>query len=57
MAWIIEHDGIDLLVKGAESLGKDRLLRKSAVVSAARALVFYIDPDNARMFKDRGMGR
>ena len=51
MAWIIEHDGIDFLVKGAESMGKDRLQRRSAVIAAARALAFYIDPDNAAMFK------
>ncbi|MGN0545081.1 MAG: hypothetical protein ACI4I0_05930 [Acutalibacteraceae bacterium] len=53
MAWIIEHDGIDFLVKGAESMGKGRLLKKSAVPAAARALALYIDPDGAEMFGEK----
>ena len=56
MAWIIEHDGIDFLVKGAESMGKDRLQRRSAVIAAACALAFFIDPDNAAMFGARENG-
>ena len=56
MNWIIEHNGIDFLVKGAESIGRDRLQKKSAIVAASRALVFYIDPDNAAMFGNRGTG-
>ena len=26
MAWLIENDGVDFLTKGAESMGKQRLL-------------------------------
>jgi hypothetical protein len=28
MAWLIENDGIDFLTKGAESMGKQRLLEQ-----------------------------
>lgn len=55
MAWIIEHDGIDFLVKGAESLGEKKCAR-SAFIAAARALALYIDPDGAAMFEERGSG-
>ena len=55
MAWLIENDGIDFLTKGAESMGKHRLLGRKAIPMAARAVSFYCNPDTAAMFKG-GMG-
>jgi len=57
MAWLIENDGIDFLTKGAESMGKHRLLGRKAIPMAARAVSFYCSPDTAAMFKggERGM--
>ena len=51
MAWLIENDGIDFLPKGAESMGKQRLLGRKAIPMAARAVSFYCSPDVAVMFK------
>ena len=51
MAWLIENDGIDFLTKGAESMGKQRLLGRKAIPMAARAVSFYCSPDAAAMFK------
>ena len=58
MAWLIENDGIDFLTKGAESMGKQRLLGRKVIPMAARAVSFYCSPDAAEMFKggERGMG-
>ena len=50
MAWLIENDGIDFLTKGAESMGKQRLLGRKAIPMAARAVSFYCSPDAAAMF-------
>ena len=50
MAWLIENDGIDFLTKGAESMGKQRLLGRKAIPMAARAVSFYCSPDAAVMF-------
>ena len=57
MAWLIENDGIDFLTKGAESMGKQRLLGRKAIPMAARAVSFYCSPDTAAMFKggERGI--
>ena len=49
MAWLIENDGIDFLTKGAESMGKQRLLGRKAIPMAARAVSFYCGPDTAAM--------
>ena len=51
MAWLIENDGIDFLPKGAESMGKQRLLGRKAIPMVARAVSFYCSPDAAVMFK------
>ena len=51
MAWLIENDGIDFLTKGAESMGKQRLLGRKLIPMAARAVSFYCSPDAAVMFK------
>ena len=51
MAWLIENDGIDFLTKGAESMGKQRLLGRKAIPMAARAVTFFCSPDTAAMFK------
>ena len=51
MAWLIENDGIDFLTKGAESMGKQRLLVGKMIPMAARAVSFYCSPDTAAMFK------
>ena len=56
MAWLIEHDGIDFLAKGAESMGRKRLLTKAAVPMAARAVMFFISPDRAVMFPRKREG-
>ena len=58
MAWLIENDGIDFLTKGAESMGKQRLLGRKAIPMAARAVSFYCSPDTAAMFSggERGVG-
>ena len=50
MRQIIDHGGLDFLIKGAESMGQQRCGRPSAVVAAARVLALYLDPDNAAMF-------
>ena len=52
--WIIENDGIDFLTRGAESMGMERLRGKAAIPMAARALMFYIDPDRATLFPPQG---
>ena len=51
MAWLIENDGIDFLTKGAESMGKQRLLGRKLISMAARAVSFYCSPDAAVLFK------
>ena len=51
MAWLIENDSIDFLTKGAESMGKQRLLGRKVIPMAARAVSFYYSPDTAVMFK------
>ena len=51
MAWLIENDGIDFLTKGAESMGKQRLLGRKAIPMAARAVSFYCSPDAAVLCK------
>ena len=58
MAWLIENDGVDFLTKGAESMGKQRLLGRKVIPMAARAVSFYCSPDTAAMFSggERGMG-
>ena len=54
MSWLIEHDGVDFLAKGAESMGRKPLLTKAAVPMAARAVMFFISPDRATMFVSGG---
>ena len=56
---IIELDGLDFLLKGAESLGEAKCARPAFVIAAVRALALYLDPDNAEMFvekRDEGCG-
>ena len=50
MAWLLENDGIDFLTKGAESMGKQRLLGRKLISMAARVVSFYCNPDAAVMF-------
>ena len=50
VAWLIENDGIDFLTKGAESMGKQRLLGRKLISMATRAS-FYCSPDAAVLFK------
>ena len=52
--WIMENDGIDFLTRGAESIGMERLRGKAAIPMAARALMFYIDPERATLFPPQG---
>ena len=51
MAWLIENDGIDFLTKGAESMGKQRLLGRKLIPMTARAVSFYCSPDAPVLFK------
>ena len=53
---LMELDGLDFLVKGAESLGAAKCARSAFVIAAVRALALYLDPDNAAMFEERGTG-
>ena len=53
MAHLLEHGGVDFLTAGAEAIGKDRAKRPAMVKAAARAVAFYVDPDNAVMFPER----
>ncbi len=53
---LMELDGLDFLVKGAESLGEAKCARSAFVIAAVRALALYLDPDNAAMFGNRGTG-
>ena len=50
MGRLIELDGLDFLVKGADSMGRNRCNRPSSVAAAVRALALYLDPDHAAMF-------
>ena len=52
----MELDGLDFLVKGAESLGAAKCARSAFVIAAVRALALYLDPDHAAMFGNRGTG-
>jgi len=50
----MELDGLDFLVKGAESLGAAKCARSAFIIAAVRALALYLDPDNAAMFGGKG---
>ena len=47
---LLETGGIEFLVAGAEAIGKDRAKKPAMIKAAARAVAFYIDPENALMF-------
>ncbi len=53
MQRLMELDGLDFLLKGAESLGERRRCSKGIVLAAVRALALYLDPDNAAMFEEK----
>ena len=53
---LMELDGLDFLIKGAESLGEAKCARSAFVIAAVRALALYLDPDHAAMFGNRGTG-
>ena len=56
---LMELDGLDFLLKGAESRGESKCARPAFVIAAVRALALYLDPDNAEMFvekRDEGCG-
>ena len=52
MNHLLEHGGVELLMAGAEAIGKDRAKTPKMVKAAARAVAFYVDPDNAIMFPE-----
>jgi len=56
MGRLIELGGLDFLIKGAESMGRNRCSRPSSVAAAVRALALYLDPDRAEMFGGAGNG-
>ena len=47
---LMELDGLDFLLKGAESLGAAKCARPAFVIAAVHALALYLDPDKAAMF-------
>lgn len=49
MQRLVDTGGIMFLAKGAESMKESRK-NKSAIVAAARAVAFYVDPDHAVLF-------
>lgn len=53
MQRLMELDGLDFLLKGAEFLGERRRCNKGIVLAAVRALALYLDPDNAGMFEEK----
>ncbi|MBQ3745814.1 MAG: hypothetical protein II863_00215, partial [Kiritimatiellae bacterium] len=53
---LMELDGLDFLLKGAESLGEAKCARPAFVIAAVRALALYLDPDNAEMFVEKRDG-
>ena len=50
---LMELDGLDFLIKGAESLGEAKCARSAFVIAAVRALALYLDPDKAEMFAEK----
>ena len=50
---LMELDGLDFLLKGAESLGEAKCARPAFVIAAVRALALYLDPDKAEMFAEK----
>ena len=50
MDHLLEHGGVELLMAGAEAIGKDRAKTPKMVKAAARAVAFYVDPEGAVMF-------
>ena len=52
MDHLLEHGGVEFLMAGAEAIGKDRAKTPKMVRAAARAVAFYVDPDNAIMFPE-----
>ena len=55
MAWLFENDGIDFLTKGAEFMGRQRLLGRKVIPVAARAVSFYCSPDAAVLSKAKNL--
>ena len=55
-ARLIDLDGMDFLIKGAESIGRQRCANAGMVLAAVRALALYLDPDTAAMFAKRNEG-
>ncbi len=47
---LIELGGMDFLLKGAESMGRDACSGSGMVRAAVNALLFHLDPENAAMF-------
>lgn len=51
---LLEAGGIDFIMRGAESMGATVCHQSSIVGAAARAVMFFVDPDGAAMFPDKG---
>ena len=56
MSLLIECGGVDFLMAGAESLGREKCDHRNIAASAVRALNLYLDPDGAAMFGESGEG-
>lgn len=51
---LLEAGGIDFIMRGAETMGVVSCNQSSVVGAAARAVMFFVDPDGATMFPDKG---
>ena len=62
MAKLIESGGVDFLMRGAEAYREKKNKTSHLTLAAARAVMFFVDPDNAIMFpkeiwKRKGKGK
>lgn len=51
---LLEAGGIDFIMRGAETMGVVSCNQSSIVGAAARAVMFFVDPDGATMFPAKG---
>lgn len=62
MAKLLESGGVDFLMRGAEAYRENPPKTSKLSLAAARAVMFFLDPDNAIMFpkeiwKRKGKGK
>ncbi len=55
---LLESGGVDFLVKGAEALGRARAGNRTMIEAAARAVILWVDFDNATLCRAKAkLGR